>query len=44
MMTTIRQMRFPGHVMKRKEMEAVVLTRMVEGKRVRGRQREKFMV
>ena len=36
-----RQMRFLGHVMRRNEMEAVVMTGMVEGRRARGRQREK---
>lgn len=45
LMTTIRrrQMRFLGHVMRRNEMEAVVLAGMVEGRRARGRQREKYM-
>ncbi len=45
LMMTIRkrQMRFLGHVMRRNEMESVVLTGMVEGRRARGRQREKFM-
>ena len=45
LMTTIRrrQMRFLGHVVRREEMEAVVLTGMVEGGRARGRQREKYM-
>lgn len=42
MMTTIRrEMRFLGHVMRRNEMEAMVLTGMVEGRRARGQQ--KFM-
>ncbi len=36
-------MRFLGHVMRRNEMEAVVLTGVVEGRRAGGRQREKYM-
>lgn len=41
-MTAIRkrQMRFLGHVMRRNEMEAVVKTRVVEGRREREKDRD----
>ena len=38
-----RQMKFLGHVMRRGELESVVLTGYVEGRRARGRQRETYM-
>ena len=38
-----RQMKFLGHIMRRGELERVVLTGYVEGRRARGRQRETFM-
>ena len=36
-----RQARFLGHVMRRQKMEHLVTTGKIEGKRSRGRQREK---
>ena len=38
-----RQLKFLGHIVRAEELEYDVLTGMVEGKRARGRQREKFM-
>ncbi|GFN76962.1 hypothetical protein PoB_000346800 [Plakobranchus ocellatus] len=38
-----RQATFLGHVMRRGKLEHLVTTRKFEGKRVRGRQREKIM-
>jgi len=38
-----RQIRFVAHVMRKNKLEAVALTGMIEGKRVRGRQRKMFM-
>lgn len=38
-----RQLQFVGHVMRREELEEVVLTGMIDGKRDRGRQREKYL-
>ena len=39
---TSRQIRFLGHVLRKKELEAIVLTGKIEGKRARGRQRKMF--
>ena len=39
----VRQMRFLGHVMRRGEIENVVLTGLIDGRRARGRPRETFM-
>ena len=38
-----RQMTFPGHVMRKDELEKVVLTGYVEGTHDRGKQRESFL-
>ena len=38
-----RQLRFFGHVMRREGMENVIITGMVEGRRGRGRPREKYV-
>ena len=38
-----RQMKFVGHIMRRGGIENTVLTGMIEGKRGRGRPREKYM-
>ena len=38
-----RQMQFLGHVMRSEEMEHQVITGTIEGKRSRGRQRQKFI-
>ena len=38
-----RQMKFVGHIMRRGGIESTVLTGMIEGKRGRGRPREKYM-
>ena len=35
-----RQVKFFGHVMRKEEMESLVTTDYVEGKRARGRQRK----
>ena len=39
---TSRQIRFFGHVLRKNELEAIVLTGKIEGKRARGRQRKMF--
>jgi len=39
---TSRQIRFLGHVLRKNELEAIVLTGKIEGKRARGRQRNMF--
>ena len=38
-----RQVKFFGHVMRKEEMENLVTTGYVEGKRARGRQRETYL-
>ena len=38
-----RQMSFLGHVLRKEEMEHLVVTGFVDGKRARGRQRETFL-
>ena len=38
-----RQVKFFGHVMRKEEMEILVTTGYVEGKRARGRQRETYL-
>ena len=38
-----RQMEFLGHVIRREKLEHLSLTGMIEGRRVRGRQRKKFL-
>ena len=38
-----RQMRFLGHVLRKEEMECLVVTGFVDSKRARGRQRETFL-
>ena len=38
-----RQMEFLGHVMRREALENLAITGRIEGKRSRGRQREKFI-
>jgi len=38
-----RQLDFFGHVMRRQGIEALVVTGKVEGRRARGRQREKYL-
>ena len=38
-----RQMSFLGHVLRKEEMEHLVITGFVDGKRARGRQRETFL-
>ena len=38
-----RQLDFFGHVMRRKGLEALVVTGKVEGRRARGRQRQKYL-
>ena len=45
LMMTIRQRQldFFGHVMRRKGLEALVVTGKVEGRRARGRQRQKYL-
>ena len=40
---TSRQIRFLGHVLRKNELEAIVLTGKIEGKRARGRQRKMFV-
>ena len=40
---TSRQIRFLGHVLRKNELEAIVLTGNIEGKRARGRQRKMFL-
>ena len=40
---TSRQIRFLGHVLRKNELEAILLTGKIEGKRVRGRQRKMFL-
>ena len=45
LMKTIRQMQldFFGHVMRRQGIEALAVTGKVEGRRARGRQRQKYL-
>ena len=38
-----RQMSFLGHVLRKEEMEHLVVTGFIDGKRARGRQRETFL-
>ena len=38
-----RQMSFLGHVLRKEEMEHLVVTGFADGKRARGRQRETFL-
>ena len=38
-----RQMSFLGHVLRKEEIENLVVTGFVDGKRARGRQRETFL-
>ena len=38
-----RKMSFLGHVLRKEEMEHLVVTGFVDGKRARGRQRETFL-
>ena len=38
-----RQLRFLGHVLRRKQIEHLSLTGMIEGTRARGRQRQKYL-
>ena len=38
-----RQMRFVGHIVRKSQLEAIAMTGMIEGKRVRGRQRKTFI-
>jgi len=40
---TSRQIRFLGHVLRKNELEVIVLTGKIEGKLARGRQRKMFL-
>ena len=39
-----RQMSFLGHVLRKEEMEHLVVIGLVDGKRARGRQRDTFLI
>ena len=41
--TVSRQIRFVGHIMRKKQLKAIALTGKIEGKRAKGKQRKTFM-